>query len=248
MKIFYFTATGNSLHVALSLGGEVLSVVKCLKNGLLCHKAEAIGFVFPVHFGQVAPPMIEFLKVANLQAHYFFSIATYGHYPANALGQFHSLLKKRGLIADYECGVEMVDTWLPRFNVEKEIRLLPRRRVEERVCKIRMDIENGRKKVLPFEILPFIVTFFEKRIKYRNICGKFYVSKACNGCAICRNVCSQENVEIVAGLPKFGYSCISCLACVHLCPQQAIHFQGEKSVARFHHPEISIYQLMNSIK
>ena len=248
MKIFYFSATGNSLHVALSLGGEVLPVVKCIESGSLCHTADVIGFVFPVHFGQVAPPMIDFLKLADLHAHYFFLIATYGHYPANAMQQFNSLLREKGLKTDYQNGVEMVDTWLPRFDVDAEISLLPSRKVEEHISKICKDIENRRKKILPFKFLPFIVGFFERRIKYRNICRKFIVNEACNGCGICRKVCPQQNVQIEAGLPQFGHSCISCLACVHLCPQCAIHFYGEKSKKRFHHPALSLTQLMNGIK
>ena len=33
MKTLYFTATGNSLYIAKSIGGELLSIPKMIKEG-----------------------------------------------------------------------------------------------------------------------------------------------------------------------------------------------------------------------
>lgn len=244
MKIFYFSATGNSLHLALSLGGKALSVVRCMEDNACCYKDDVIGFVFPIHFGQVAPPMIEFVKMAQLEARYLFFIGTYGHYAANALRQFEALLETKGLKADYGCDVEMVDSWLPRYAIENERALLPRRRVEEHILQIRRDIEARKTRSVSYSAIATVASFFGQRQKYRNICSNFEFQGQCNSCGVCQDVCSQHNILLQGGRPHFGEACISCLACVHWCPQNVIHLKNEKSGARFHHAGVSLRQMM----
>lgn len=50
MKIFYFTATGNSLHVAKRLGGELYSIPKVMKNGDRKFEGDVIGIIFPCYW------------------------------------------------------------------------------------------------------------------------------------------------------------------------------------------------------
>ncbi|MDR2588945.1 MAG: hypothetical protein LBC67_05905, partial [Spirochaetales bacterium] len=49
MTIFYFTATGNSLYAAKTLGGKLYSIPQLLKEGQFEFADDSIGFVFPVY-------------------------------------------------------------------------------------------------------------------------------------------------------------------------------------------------------
>ncbi len=49
MKILYFTASGNSLHVAKSFGCETLSIPKMIKQGKYEFTDDKIGIVFPLY-------------------------------------------------------------------------------------------------------------------------------------------------------------------------------------------------------
>ncbi|MFT8343029.1 MAG: hypothetical protein ABF652_16605 [Clostridium beijerinckii] len=51
MKILYFTATGNSLYIAKSLGSDYYSIPKLIKEGKYDLEDEKIGIVFPIYGG-----------------------------------------------------------------------------------------------------------------------------------------------------------------------------------------------------
>ncbi len=49
MKVFYFTATGNSLAVAKKIGGELISIPQVMNDENLEYKDDVIGVIFPVY-------------------------------------------------------------------------------------------------------------------------------------------------------------------------------------------------------
>lgn len=50
------------------------------------------------------------------------------------------------------------------------------------------------------------------------------VSDACDGDAVCVDICPMSVFELVDGksVPERADDCIMCMACVNACPQQAI--------------------------
>ena len=58
MKIFYFTATGNSLAVAKKIGGELISISQARNEQIKEYKDDVIGFVFPT-FGCTVPKIVK---------------------------------------------------------------------------------------------------------------------------------------------------------------------------------------------
>lgn len=49
MKLLYFTATGNSLYIAKSFGGELISIPSMVKSGTFEFSDDKIGIIFPVY-------------------------------------------------------------------------------------------------------------------------------------------------------------------------------------------------------
>ena len=135
MKIFYFTTTGNSLAVARAIGGELLSIVSVL-SGCETGFADdgAIGVVCPVYFGELPAPVAEFLERVKLSAPYRFLVLTCGNTPAFAV-------KAPGEWG-YVRSIRMVDNYFPMFDVSKQVRDLPRKRVGERLAEIVADIHG----------------------------------------------------------------------------------------------------------
>ena len=120
MKIFYFTATGNSLYVAKKLGGELISIPQALKNNTLTFEDEKIGIVFPC-YGLAAPKIVrEFIEKATLKSPYIFTIMTYGNMVANGCGWFTKYAKKHNINIVYVNSLLMVDNYLPMFDIEKQ--------------------------------------------------------------------------------------------------------------------------------
>ncbi|WP_416374537.1 4Fe-4S binding protein [Muricomes intestini] len=47
---------------------------------------------------------------------------------------------------------------------------------------------------------------------------------------------------------QFSQKCEGCYACLHMCPQNAIHVKNEKSSDRWRNPEVTLKEIINSNK
>ncbi len=80
-SIYYFSGTGNSLHVARTiaeqLGESKLVNIARLKLGAVEDKNDTLGIVFPVFYLDAPNIVKDFVKKLRLDANaYVFSIAT----------------------------------------------------------------------------------------------------------------------------------------------------------------------------
>ncbi|MBO4400691.1 MAG: EFR1 family ferrodoxin [Selenomonadaceae bacterium] len=78
IKIYYFSATGNSLYVAQYLQKnlaevELLSIPRELRLKNFSVEADSVGFIFPLHY--VGLPMLveEFVRELQISANYIFA-------------------------------------------------------------------------------------------------------------------------------------------------------------------------------
>ena len=81
-EIYYFSGTGNSLHVAKELQKkipetELIPIVSLLNNDIIKSSAKTVGIVFPVHALTIPIAVKKFLiKIDLNSAEYIFAIAT----------------------------------------------------------------------------------------------------------------------------------------------------------------------------
>ena len=65
----------------------------------------------------------------------------------------------------------------------------------------------------------------------------FRATDRCISCGKCREVCPAQHISLVNGRPQWGQTCTHCMACICLCPQEAIEYgKGTRGKARYHCP------------
>ncbi|ONI40508.1 hypothetical protein AN639_11075 [Candidatus Epulonipiscium fishelsonii] len=261
MKIFYFTATGNNLYIAKSIGGELHSIPKIMKGENFEFTDEKIGVVFPIYAITVPPYIEEFLKKSTFNCEYLFAVMSYGIFNGAATDHLCSIAKEADLNFSYINTVKMVDNWLPGFNMQKQIDTEHKKQIEKQLEVVKSDIANSKEFIPTSSMIGKIATNrtlneakkASKETLHGNIIGAgiknfMTVEDKCTQCGVCTRVCPVDNIEIDKENGKIALNnkCISCFACVHHCPSKAIHLKGERSNVRFRNRNIELKEIIES--
>ena len=251
--IFYFTATGNSLHIARQLADEsteLLSIPQMMKRDNLVFEADEIGLVFP-DYRAMAPEMVKrFLEKATLKAPYLFSIITYGNWACNVIESWNKFALGHNVRFNYIASILMVDNFLPVFDMNEQMKM--DKKEDEQLQKIMADVQN-RQNYIP-ELPPEERQRCEEVLKHLpglfpvNSESLFEINGNCVDCAICTEVCPRGNYRLTSTGVKTEGDCEYCLACVHNCPQKAIQLKrGERNPnARYRNEHVSLWSIKDS--
>lgn len=250
--IFYYTATGNSLYVAKKLDTEVISIPQVKKGNIYDFESETIGIVAPVYAGELPKTVVEFMQKAHLKADYIYMVLTYGKDDSVAAQWSDKLASENGINIDYIETIEMVDNYLPSFdmNEQKEIE----KNVDQHIEKVIQNIAS-RKQFIPRPTLKGkgLYAMVQKRFKdhpeYNNGEQLEIIEEQCIGCSICTKVCPIGNIQIVDGKAvRKNKTCDFCLACIQNCPHKAISLKLSdiNPKARYRHPDISLKEITDS--
>lgn len=259
IEIYYFSGTGNSLHVARELqkrisGTKIIPIISLLNSGVIETRAETVGFVFPIHMAMSPVPVRKFLDKIDLKsAKYIFTIATRVGTRHRAFIDVENILKKQGKVLDSYLSLNMPSND-PKFldwheTTQEEIADLEVE-VQNKLDLIQETIikkEKSQKKdttftrdMPAFSVISTLLPFLNK---FSSV--QFYYDSKCIGCGTCEKVCLSGKIKITKEKPTWqkDMPCFSCYACINYCPQQAIQIKSPRFMktytevnGRYSHP------------
>ncbi|SRR6056297_1872324 len=259
-SIFYFSATGNSLHFARQLAcklktNNLVSIAEAMQSKTHKPVGEKIGLVFPVYAWGPPRILMDFLQKFDFSSNtYIFSVVTCVGIPAKTLSTIHRTLRKKGATLDAGFIVKAGCASLMKMNtLDKIIIGLDRKRKrlktgEERLDEIasvvgKMEKHKPEKSSLTANI--FGTMFHNYGINYfKTAAQSFHVNKNCTGCGTCARICPRANISLQDGKPRFNNNCEFCHACIQWCPEFAItHPDFDKHSPQYRHPEVNVKDL-----
>jgi ferredoxin len=261
-QIFYFSGTGNSLHVARELqrklpGASVVPMIRALHFNKIEPAAEIVGLVFPIYCFSMPFPVKQLLEKINLKSSsYIFSIVTRGGSPCKVFSYVNKLLRKQGKSLDAYFYIEMPTNYIPFFKLDsQEIILQMELNLQRRLNSIRkivLNKETSHEKdhnqhgfislFLKYIVFP-ILTFCAEKTRYSHMEKSFYADGKCIGCGLCEKVCLSEKIKMNNAKPQWRekVNCHFCFACLHYCTVQAVQIRKTKTAirGRYHHAQIN---------
>lgn len=250
--IFYFSGTGNSLHVAKALqehfGSELIDMAKANRDKAYAYRVvpgERVFIVFPVYFSGLPGAVSEFIQKMQLQAEgepEIIGVVTYGGYDAGSGRQLMKALKQRGLRLRAFYGAKAPENCIFFFNPPlREAALAQLKHMNDRVKDIIDSVDYHHR-------MPDSVGAFQGALAsaihhfYACSCktGKFHVTDACISCGLCERVCPVQAIRLKDGHPVWvADTCLHCTACINRCPENAIEYgKGTRNRNRYTHPDL----------
>lgn len=248
MTVCYFTASGNCLYVAKRIGGTLLSIPQLMKQDSIEITDDAVGIVAPVYAVEMPMMVKEFLIKAKIKTDYFFFVYTYGSGYAEAFAHVELVCREKGLKLSYINAIQMVDNYLPGFEMQNQIDTLPNKNVEGQIEKLLSEIAD--RSETPVKIgavnkaqMAMYQKMLAKRILRKDTAREYIVNDNCTRCGICAKVCPADNITVTDKV-HFANKCEVCYACLHNCPQNAIHMKNERSAVRFRNEHITLKDII----
>ena len=192
-----------------------------------------------------------FLSRAIIKTDYFFFIYTYGMGVGEALAHAKLASEKAGLRLSYANMIQMVDNYLPGFEMQNQKDTLPAKDVEGQLLKVCQDIEKRtEKEIVVNAAVRAKMAMFKKMLADRILKGDtaqhYLIDEKCIHCGICAKVCPADNITVTDTAVSFSDRCEVCYACLHNCPQNAIHMKQEKSSVRFRNGQVSLKDIIEA--
>lgn len=239
--LLYFSGTGNSTFVAVTLGnfiGEDPLFIPDTEIKDLTEPGERLVLVFPVYSWGVPPLvsdcisklpdiLIQRLKSGDVNIN---CVMTCGDEVALAPEMLIRDFKKLGLTVNSIWSVIMPNNYvlLPGFNVDsKEIEDRKLQSCEPRIIEIAQGISRGDRRI---DVVRGNMAWLKSKLvfplfkKWGIFPRKWHFRDSCISCGKCAQICPMLNVEMEKGHPVWGKRCCSCLACYHVCPVHAVEY------------------------
>lgn len=254
--IFYFSATGNSLHAAKAIAGKLGECELVAIPGLRAEKTvaavtELVGFVFPMHYFGLPPLIRNLLATVKLKENqYAFAVVTSGsgRYLSSTLWQADRILAQKGKKLDAGFHVGMISSYIPLSDIPPADKMHKKlAQADEKLAAIAGAVLSKQKmrETEPLWMPCAAINTYWRKNMLPKTHRKFSCTASCTSCGICEKICPVTNIRLVDGKPQWSADCQECLACLHFCPAKSIEFGGNTvSRKRYHHPQVEMAEMM----
>lgn len=251
MTICYFTATGNCLYVARRIGGTLLSIPQLMRQERIEIEDDAVGVVCPVYNAEMPMMVRDLMRRANIRTGYFFFIYTYGAGFGEAYAHAKLAAEEAGLTLSYVNAIQMVDNFIPYFDMREQIDTLPQKDVEGQLKTVCGDIAARKRVAVGIkEQTRSQMDMYHRRLAEvwlrKDTALSYTVNDDCVRCGICAKVCPANNIDVTKDGVHFSSHCEVCYACLHNCPQHAIHMPLEAGTTQFRNEHVTLKDIIQA--
>ncbi|TKJ19222.1 MAG: 4Fe-4S ferredoxin [Promethearchaeota archaeon Loki_b31] len=254
--IYYFSGTGNSLKIARDIAEkleecELVPIAKVWQQDQLASTSEKVGFIFPLYYFGLPKIVYDFINNIELaKSNYFFAVITRaGDVDGAPLQQLDNILETKTKTLNAGFFIRMPNNFIIGYKTDSEA--VQKEFFENAINQVEKITNILKENGESFQNKTIISERMNKKFRDKVYASdkSFYANENCTNCGICESVCPVNNIVLTEGLPQWQHKCQQCLACINFCPEKAIQF-GTKSLetGRYHHPEITIQEIMNQKK
>lgn len=262
VDLFYFSGTGNSLHIARELQKRlpqtrIIPIAALLGRRMVKTDADTVGFVFPVYFMTLPAPVRHFCEIVSFDSEaYTFSIATrLGTYSVANLN-VERILKKKGHTLHARLTLTMAKNtptglapgkgdrkWIEKISPENISRLEKRVQTNlDMVQDIVLSKQRYPSKSFPNPFSRLLERIMDSLTRNMREQVGYYADSTCIKCGTCAKVCPSTTCRMHEGRPVWHpeVGCFYCFACFNFCPVQAILIKEKytRKDGRYHHPSV----------
>lgn len=241
--VIYFSGTGNSRYaaelIASVTGDEIRDAGDYIKEGErgLFSSQRPWVFVSPTYCWQMPRLFEEFIRKSRFSGTrdaYF--VLTCGAEAGNAGEKIAAFCKEKGFRYRGMLEVVMPENYVALFSVP-----------EENECRILIEnaaryLKDSVRYIREGKNFPVVKAGFLDRIKSSGVLNagfygfivkakKFYATDECISCGKCAKSCMLNNICLSEGKPEWGKRCTHCMACISVCPTEAVQY-GKRTAGK----------------
>jgi ferredoxin len=256
--LYYFSATGNTLSIAKRVqSSHDDTTLIALPTASTKIEAEHIGLLFPIHAWGVPSNVLDFLERADLEkVRSVVAIASCAGIGGGSLLRLDRLLRKknRSLSAGFfvKEPANTIHTEGPDA-MQRFIRFLKRSdlpaTLDEQLPDIVRALRTKEQHAIAHDgfvvdrVSGLLNRLARKRFPEQD--RLFIHHDTCTACGLCEAICPVDNIRLQNGEVTWQHNCLFCMACLHICPQEAIDIgDATKGKARYRKVGISTEDLV----
>lgn len=233
--ILYFSGTGNSAYAAERIGekagDDVINLFDRIRNHdyTKIHSDRPWVIAAPAYAWRIPHILHEWLENAELSGNreIYFVITCAGKI-GNAGQYLKKLCDSKNLVYKGTIPVIMPNNYVvlsPVTGGKEALEII--HQAEEKLDKAACLIKNyGRLPQPDLTTGDKVNSSIVNGIFYKVFVHpkKFYATDTCVSCGKCAGMCPLNNIRIENGKPVWGKDCTHCMACICLCPSEAIEY------------------------
>ncbi|MFP4054892.1 MAG: EFR1 family ferrodoxin [Phycisphaerae bacterium] len=257
-RIYWFSGTGNSLHVAKRLAGGLDGPTELVPLSHLDRveptSAARVGLVFPVYgWGPpnlVARAIYDGLKLEGQPR--IFAVVTCAASAGGTLNTTRNILRQSGQELSAGYVVKLPENYPPMGGPpgeekRKNICAAAEGTIDDIIAALNAGNYSVRRANLFLRFLSGVAGRLAAN-HWPKADRKFTADDTCTRCGLCERICPVGEIERGAdGKPTWLGRCEQCYACLHWCPVAAIQYgKKSRSQPRYHHPRIEVEDMLQA--